>query len=97
LRIAAVASLVFWLGQIVFVALELSFDQTDPAAQWWLGTFADRIIFTIWLGACVATLACLLALRAEWRRQRNHGTRQEDAASAATIASPGPGGQCSVS
>ena len=65
LRVAAVGAVVFWFSQFAFVGLELSFDQGDPAAQWWLGPFADRIIFVIWASACVATISALLALRAD--------------------------------
>lgn len=96
LRLAAVASLVFWLGQLCFVAVELSFDPADPAAQWWLGPFADRVIMTVWLAACAATVATLFAMRAERRRLRRWGGRGRKLVPATALTSPGKEGQCSV-
>jgi len=61
LRVAAAASMAFWLGLIGFVAAELAFGGED--APLWLATLDDFLIFTVWIAACVATAACLWAMR----------------------------------
>ena len=68
LRVAAASSLVFWLGIVTFVAVELAFDQGTDRAPWWLAPLSNVLVFIVWFAACAATVACLLAIRAEWGR-----------------------------
>lgn len=68
LRLAAAASLVFWLGLSTFVALGFAFDRGSAAARWWLEPTLGFLVFTTWCAACVATVASLAAIHGEWRR-----------------------------
>jgi hypothetical protein len=60
LRVAAAASMAFWLGLIAFIAGELAFGGEN--APVWLQPLDDFLIFTVWIAACVATIACIWAM-----------------------------------
>ena len=92
LRIAAAASMVFWLGLFAFTSVEFVFDDAR-AARWWLEPLDNALIFTVWMAACVATVSAILAMRAEWRRLR-FGKRVEPARQ--PLASPGEGKPCAL-
>ena len=95
LRVAAAASTIFWLGLIVFIAAELSFDGEKTEARWWLQPLDDFLIFAVWIAACVATIASILAMRLEWRRVATHPVTVEPL-NKAGVAAPGEGEQCNA-
>jgi hypothetical protein len=94
LRIAAGASILFWLGLLFFVAAELAFDGASP--PWWLEPLDDALIFTVWSAACVATGACILAMRRQGHPLARHPGNGVEPVRNSGAASPGQGGQCSA-
>ena len=92
LRVAATASALFWLGLIVFIAIEFAFDGEGAPARWWLQPLDDGLIFLVWVAACVATASCIWAMGAGWHRNR---TSMEPVRTPG-IASAKEGGRCSA-
>ena len=97
LRIATTAAMIFWLGLITFVVVELAFDGVAALAAWWLGPLTDSLVFIVWCAVCVATTGCVFAIRTELRRFAGVAARHvEPATVGAAGASPGEEGQCNA-
>jgi len=95
LRVAAAASMAFWLALFAFVAAEFAFGGENAPA--WLAPLNDFLIFTVWIAACVATLACIWAMRSRRYRLERHADAGREPARKSGVGMPGKGGQCSVS
>jgi hypothetical protein len=62
-------------------------DQADTPS--WLEPLDDTLIFIVWIAACVATIASILAMRAEKLALHHTGPAMKSSV-------PGEGGQCSA-
>ena len=94
LRVAAGASMVFWLGLLAFVAVELAFDGGEAPARDWPESLSNVLIFTVWTAACVATVSCILAMRSEGRRLALDPDEGVEPAQKSGV--PGQGERCSA-